>query len=341
MTSTVRLRVLDYVANGGGGLRFVTQMVKALDARDDFEVEVASHGEALGAYRRVFAEDAGVRLLDLRPTRLLRSRGLSGFRGSTRLNSLLHLDRFHYEVPSAAWAGCDILWFPWLHRHRVPERAPESFATLHDLTMLQFHDLFPSRWRASEYETVRRWLDAPARVAVSSVATAQALTAVFGCAPDRVEVIPLSGMHDEAGPARSPRRAWAFAETPYIVCPATINPHKNHEVLFDGTAKAARRHPLVLTGAGTNFWSARSLSRRRTADGGEGSRTGLGSVADRTGPCPRSFLLLCPLRRVGPRHANPRGGWRQLPRPGSHATGCSGRRVGHPGPREMIDWSRR
>ena len=45
---------------------------------------------------------------------------------------------------------------------------------------------------------------------------------------------------------------------PYIVCPATTSPHKNHEVLFSGAAAAAKKHPIVLTGSGTDFWSSRN-----------------------------------------------------------------------------------
>ena len=119
-----KLRVLDYVANDGGGLRFVAQLVKALSARGDFDVEIASHGEALDNYRRAFAAQSDIRVLDLKPERFFLSRGFVGFRGATRLNSMMHLDRFYFEVPLAAWAGCDVLWLPWIHRHRIPRTRP-------------------------------------------------------------------------------------------------------------------------------------------------------------------------------------------------------------------------
>jgi glycosyltransferase involved in cell wall biosynthesis len=285
--TAVRLRILDYVANSGGGVRFLVELVRALSLNYGLSLELVSHGQALDDYRLLLSQQTEVRLLDIPPANLRWIRGAHGFRGASRINTHLGLPQFHFEVPIRACRDCEVLWLPWLHRHRLPRDANvDAVGSLHDVIMLQFPGLVSRRRRRDEYETVRRWIGSRSRIAVSSYATARSLGQLFPCEPDRVRVIPVSGQHVRPARALS-RKAWPFDNRPYLLCPANTMPHKNHEVLFAGLREAAQTHPVVLTGGGTDFWglhSARADQLRRSArDAGLAwgdSLFGLGHVSD-------------------------------------------------------------
>lgn len=269
MVVSAHLRVVDYVANIGGGTRFSVELIRALVTNHDVSIEIVSYGEGLRVYRELLSENEAVQFLEIAPANRWRSRGLRGFRGARRINARLGLPQFHFDVPEAAFDGCDLVWLPWLHRHRVPPSLLGSVvASLHDVILLQFPGILDDRRRRDEEETVRRWLASSARIVVSSNATAKTLSQTFGCGPGRVGVIPLSGQH--VRPQGIPNgMSWAFSGNPYFICPANITLHKNHEVLFAGFARSKVTHPLVLTGGGTDFWkssSPRGVALRKSAE---------------------------------------------------------------------------
>jgi glycosyltransferase involved in cell wall biosynthesis len=281
------LRVVDYVGNLGGGVRFCVEAIRALISKRDVSIELVSYGTALRNYQELLSCVQRVEFVKMPPRNLRRTKGLAGFKGSGRVNSLLGLPEFHFEVPVAVFGDCDVVWLPWVHRHRIPwSQQDRVVASLHDLTLLQFPGPLDERQRRNEYETVRRWLASSARIVVSSNATVTNLVEMFGCGVDRVAVIALSGQHIRPerleGSVKSP-----FRDKPYILCPSNTTAHKNHEVLFAGIANSDIPHPLVLTGGGTDFWwsnSARDRELRAHAEKAkmEWNRSlfGLGYVSD-------------------------------------------------------------
>ena len=287
----MRLRIVDYVANLGGGVRFCEQTVRALVRGRDLAVELVSHGVELRRYQELLRSVDHVSFLDIPPANLPTFRGFSGFRGANRLNRWLRLGKtdFHYDVPRLALADCDLVWFPWIHRHRIPRaRGAKVIASLHDLIFLQLPELFPGWGRASEEKTIGSWLASNAKIVTSSHATVSALVQIFKCEPGRLNVIPLSGQHVREGePTR--KTSPAVGGSGYLLCPANTTPHKNHEVLFAGVAAAGIERPLVLTGGATDFWTSTGLRdaalRRRAREAGLSwgrSLIGLGYVDDAT-----------------------------------------------------------
>jgi glycosyltransferase involved in cell wall biosynthesis len=263
------LRVVDYVANLGGGVRFCVESIRALISQRDVSVELVSYDTGLANYQELLSGVERVEFVDMPPHNLARIRGLAGFKGAGRINSLLGMPQFHFEVPVAAFDDCEVLWVPWLHRHRIPwSRQDRVVASLHDLILLQFPGLLDERRRRNEHETVRKWLASSARIVVSSETTAQSLGRMFGCGRDRVGMIPLSGQHSR--PRKAERKVeWPFSGKPYLFCPSNTTRHKNHEVLFAGAAGSGIPYPLVLTGGGTDFWtsiSPRSIELRQCAE---------------------------------------------------------------------------
>ncbi len=258
----MRLRVVDYVGNAGGGLRFAAELLRAFAGRPGLDLELVSHGEALARYRAALPPGQ-VALRDLPhrnrwttapnwPRWPMRRFGKLTRRGSS----------YHFDVPAAALEGADVVWLPWIHRHRVPRRlAGRVVGSLHDLILVEFKAHVPGRVWKDERETLRRWLRGGARIVVSSRTTVAGLGRLFGMAPERAAVIPLSGLHRAPPPDRAPAGA-PFLGAPYLLCPANLHVHKNHETLLDGVGAWAGPHPLVLTGDGTRLEGERGRGPR-------------------------------------------------------------------------------
>ena len=284
------VRIVDYVANPGGGVRFTAEMLGALLRATAHRFEIVSSGLAMARYRDLIPRDDRVGFLEIAPDNAWRTRTLMpGIPGAGPLNWLLRMPSFHFDVPASVLGDCDQLWFPWLHRHRIPWRFSDRVvATLHDLISVEFRGIVPPFQRRDERETVRAWLASSARVVATSHATVARLTDLFGAAPGRVGVIPLSGSHAR-GPRARATAAFAFEERPYLLAPINLTPHKNYEVLLAGVGRWGARHPLVVTGSHTDIWSGRSLRtlrlRRLAAAAGLAQRKqlfALGYVDDAT-----------------------------------------------------------
>ena len=270
----MHLRVIDYVANAGGGIRFAVETLRALASGGASSIEVVSHGAALGRYRALLGEGL-VRFVDLPPANRWRAEPLRlvGLPGEDLVGRLFGAGTsFHFDIHPRALEGADVVWLPWLHRHRLPREASgRVVASLHDLILIDFKQHVPEALWRDELETVRRWLDSPARVVVSSQATAAALRRTFAIGSGRVEVVPLSG--DHADPAeRAPRPPPAARS--WVITPANTFVHKNHEVLFEGYAAWGGPHALVLTGAGADLRGGGRAAVLRRRAGALGLRRG-------------------------------------------------------------------
>ena len=53
----MRLRIIDYVANPGGGIKFSSELIKSILSLDNsFNITIVSCGEALENYRLYFSK---------------------------------------------------------------------------------------------------------------------------------------------------------------------------------------------------------------------------------------------------------------------------------------------
>jgi glycosyltransferase involved in cell wall biosynthesis len=245
------------------------------------EFELVSHGAALERYRALAqAKGLVLKLVETKPDNywratLLRIRAL---RGSVRLAQLLGFRAsFHYVVPKHILDNCDVLWFPWIHRHRLakPATAP-VVGSLHDTIHVHFENIIPKRHRADERETLHQWLASAARIVassngaderetlhqwlasaarivVSSNATVATVTKSFQVSPERFSVIPVSGEHAKVSTVGELPSSWDWSMKPFLICPSNVAPHKNHEVLLEGVAAWGAKYPLVLTGEGADL----------------------------------------------------------------------------------------
>lgn len=267
----MRLRVIDYIGNAGGGVRFSFEVLRALAVTSpEIKVTLVSDGAALERYEDLLRELRSIEIERVRPPADMPiSKAVRSVRGGGRVLKALGVDTFHVLVPPAALRHCDVAWFPWVHRHRLmaPSRVPIA-GSFHDAIMLDRPDVVPAEAREDEWLTTKHWMDSKHRIVVSSRATLGTLQrlgliADFG----RCELSPVGTDHISADEPTGPLPdEWRWARRPFLLCPANIMPHKNHETLFAGLARSSIGMPLVLTGGGTELGaSPRGTALRATA----------------------------------------------------------------------------
>ena len=236
------IRVVDFVANAGGGMRFVGEMLLALRLTDPhLEIELVSHGEALERYRVLLAADP-VRLVDVPPRR-----------ASKVSRRVRRAADWAFGVPRHLLGDVDVVWFPWVHRHLLPRTTHSAVVgSLHDLILFQFPDLLDAPSLTAERKVTERWLQSSATLVVSSHATVAVASDLFGVRSERLHVVPLSGDHARVRAGELPLE-WTWASGSYLLLPANTFPHKNHEVAFAALGRLPQRVPLVLTGPGSDL----------------------------------------------------------------------------------------
>lgn len=171
----MKIRVVDYVANLGGGVRFTVQLMRAIHRSWKVSFDVVSHGEALKRYHDLLKPVLPATYCDIEVRPRLVNRILpKTLPGLWRLG--LHpQDRYDFQLLPRVLDDCDQAWFPWSHRHHAPaDGFSKIVASLHDLILLEFPDFFPDAFRAAERQVQLGWIASDARIVVSSYSTATA-----------------------------------------------------------------------------------------------------------------------------------------------------------------------
>lgn len=257
------LRVVDYVANPGGGVRFLVELLAALsNRRDDLRIELISHGTGLARYLPLIEPRLpGVRLVVTSPRRrpFLQGRWRHRLPGATGLQARLFGagSLLRWQVSPQVFDGADVVWFPWVPWHEAPPPgATHVVGSYHDAIMHQCESIMPAALREAAWQLEKGWFDSQARIVVSSEATRCAIASLFGTPTRPVSIVRLSADH-AAGVETAPLpAAWDWVNRPFILCPANTTAHKNHETLLAGFAAWNAAIPLVLCGAGTDFTAA-------------------------------------------------------------------------------------
>jgi glycosyltransferase involved in cell wall biosynthesis len=135
----------------------------------------------------------------------------------------------------------------------IPRVRVPSVVTIFDVQHLDLPDFFSAaerRYRRWAYEGAARRADV---VVTASEHARRRLVESAGVAPERIEVVPLGIDHERfrPEPAESDGPLLAGHELPdrFVVFPANLWPHKNHERLIEALALTVDRGvALVLTG---------------------------------------------------------------------------------------------
>lgn len=265
------IRIVDYVANPGGGVRFIVEAVSAMAALPDApRIEFVSDGQAFATYERVFRDRCPtVAMRRVRPSNNPRlwNRGYHSLPGMTLLPALLWgVDRaslLRCDVPEEVTRGVDAVWLPWIHGHRMTSGHDRVVATYHDTIGVEFPGVLPPAIRKQAMALESEWCRSEALVNVTSNATAAALERLYNVPRDRFPVMRLSGIHRQPHTSNDDSVAEGpWQSQPYLLCPANTSIHKNHEVLLEGYSVWGAKMPLVLTGEGTDFLRSGRLKPR-------------------------------------------------------------------------------
>lgn len=239
----------------------------------DVEFEFVSYGPAFMRYRRAFAEQkAQIALRAIAPRAYWRN-AASSFIARSGLDHhwqrLGSMTRWSFEAPANAWDDCDAIILPWAHRHVPPPDRVRVVANMMDITCLRtaktIREPIAQSWRENGMRNLKAWLASNHRLTAISQTTVRHIVQHTGVAPERIQAIPIVGKDINAAPPWPAE--WTWGTTPFVVYPANLGPHKNHEALFKAFQLAKSDYTLVLTGSEACLWtgSARRLMTRQQA----------------------------------------------------------------------------
>ena len=166
--------------------------------------------------------------------------------------------------------GCDFaLKLRWdrpdlLHvQYTAPLACPVPVVvSVHDVSFLEFPAYFPFTRAAQLRLTVRRTIQAAARILTVSEFSRDAIARAYGLDPDRIAVVhnaAADGFHQvRQGTAPAQVRQRFGLTAPFILSVGDLQPRKNHIGLIEAFARMARAcpqltHQLVLAGKETWF----------------------------------------------------------------------------------------
>jgi glycosyltransferase involved in cell wall biosynthesis len=271
----MKIRIIDYVANHGGGIRFSIELFKALEKLSkNYSFEILSTGIALERYKKSILElekEIKCDFIDF-PTDLHYKNFKKKFfnlPGSQHLSPLFgYGSRWHFPVPRKALEGCDIIWFPWAHQHKLPPESNSNItASIHDLILFEFPELISKKFLREEKNLFFDWIDNPnTKVVVSSETTKKIIKRLFNIDSSNLKKVEIAGNHLKKKKHEKLLKKFSFlSDKDYLIYPANTSPHKNHENLIEALGKIEKKIPLVLTGAGTDlkFYTKRGRQLRK------------------------------------------------------------------------------
>ena len=124
-------------------------------------------------------------------------------------------------------------------------------ATFHDVisSEMGIHRIanLNSRYLAEDLETQRQWVTSSARIVVDSDDMGREMGEYFGVPATRFDSVPLSGEHARGRRIGELPASWQWAGGRFILYPANLSRHKNHEVLLEAFSRWGQKCPLILT----------------------------------------------------------------------------------------------
>jgi len=253
----MRLRIIDYVANPGGGIKFSSELIKSILSLDNsFNITIVSCGEALENYRLYFEENnICVEFIEIYPLKYWKRKSKRFFNipYTTRIMNFLGFgSRWHIPIPQEAFKNCDAVILPWLHQHRIPSNlSVKIIGSFHDAISFMFEGILSPKFLKEEFYSYQSWVsNKNLKIVVSSNSTIKTIRDLFNTPENRFELIPVSGEHYKFDTYKE-NQFYQWQSQEYYFCPANTSPHKNHEILFNGYKLSNFKYPLVISGTGT------------------------------------------------------------------------------------------
>lgn len=239
----------------------------------EVQFEFISYGPAFIRYRRALAEQNAPSVMKVIAPRAYWRNAASSFIARSgldhhwqRLGSIM---RWSFEAPASTWDDCKTIVFPWAHRHVPPPDRVRAVANLIDITCLRAAQVnrepIVQSWRENMLRNLKAWLASNHCLTAISQTTIRHIVQHTGVVADRIHAIPIVGKDISAVPPWPSE--WTWGTTPFVVYPANLGPHKNHEALFKAFQLAKFNYTLVLSGSEACLWTgpARRLMKRQQA----------------------------------------------------------------------------
>jgi glycosyltransferase involved in cell wall biosynthesis len=225
----------------------------------DIEFDFVSYGPAFVRYRRAFADlKAGVMMKPMAPDKYWRNAASSLVARSSLARgwpALGSLTCWTFALPKRSWDGCNAVVMPWAHRHLPPPEGVRAVAGMMDITCLraapQGKDPIVISWRNNMLANLQAWLASGHRLTAISETTVGLISKFTGAARERITAVPIVGK-DISAAAPWPAE-WTWGAAPFVVYPANLSPHKNHEALFKAFQLVKSAYTLVLAGSGVRL----------------------------------------------------------------------------------------
>ena len=262
----IKICILDYCGNFGGGLTYVVNLVRALKSKKDLSCVFVSYGQVADTYQNLFIKaKIKINILRIRPNnfeKTIRKRIFS-IPYTTRLFSFLkNATDWSFEVKVDMLGSFDLLILPWGHRHKILNvTSMPVLLTIHDTILADHPRLLSKKDYQQEIESyMQNKSERNVRFIAVSNSTKNSLCSNFLICRKKVVVIPNGSDHLEA---KTYRKVGSNMKNNYYFYAANTFPHKNHETLFRGLERSRSSFKLVLSGLGTDLASNRDRRSRK------------------------------------------------------------------------------
>lgn len=261
----MRILIWSPFVNLGGGIRLLLSLTSALARHAEIdEVGLAIPPESMAAFPH---DDRKLRLLPVVKPAFFRWMEISGNESLITRLSKKFLERLLTNAVAAVENGYldkyskdyDVIYVFWPHG-RPFQRSPKPIVcTYQDTTLIDFPEILGGARAELERQYALSWIAGVDQLIVSSQTVRENLIKLFGTETVKATVIyhnilTVSSDTLPSDPVEFPVLLPKLPEE-YLLYPANINVHKNHDTLLTAWANFSEREkiPLVLLGEYTHI----------------------------------------------------------------------------------------
>lgn len=255
----MNLRVIDYIVNDGGSLRYQNELFEeAFKLLPNLTIEYISHGVSLKKAAQNFSHLKQIKFIDIPPIESYVLRMANRILPPLIQKVFFRLfpeTRWAKTVPNEALMTEDIVFFPWIHNHQVQINLSDNvFGVIQDAIIFRQRTLAPKSCIRLERKIIKKWIDSKARIICTTNTSSKNIAKIFNVSQRRFNYIHLSTTAEKP----TINEKYLEIDKPnkkYFYYAANTSPHKNHEVLFDALKFFKNKYSLALAGTKTDLLS--------------------------------------------------------------------------------------
>lgn len=262
-----KILLVDYVCNPGGGINYTRELIN--NFKNNFDIHIISYGYALKKYRKDLKDllkKSNFHSISPENKIKVYPRRFQNIPFTSKIMKYLfgYGSDWSYKIKKISIEG--IIIFPWIHRHDLSNfinHKEKIFAVYHD-NILFSHNIISMKNKEIEKKKIKSIIQSKIKLIFTSNNTINEFKKIFQLDNNFDPLlIPISFKRLEK-PQIKKNNKEIYLPKKFIIYPANIYPHKNHEFLFKAFRNWKNRIPLILTGPGTelNLINIRSAKLR-------------------------------------------------------------------------------